>query len=152
MDKTEKPKERIALRNDQQTTVAIGLFRKGKSAIEPGDKITVASSAGTILSAWYNHETHVIDVVPIEGAQGPADVTVGITLADGTVLPSQTVMYEVKHPDAEAVVLTPGAIGEKKTVIVVPLPNPEPHVVAEPEHHETVKEKAAGKTAAKAAA
>lgn len=147
----DKPKERIVLRNDQQTTIAIGFARKGKSAIEPGDKIAVASSAGTILSTRYNHETGVVDVVPIEGAKGPADVTVGVTMADGTILPPQTVMYEIKHPDAEALVLTPGAIGEKKTVIVVPLPNPEPHLVVAPEKPLTAKEKAAAAKEAAAA-
>lgn len=128
----EKTKERIALRSDQQTTIAIGFDRKGKSAIEPGDKIKVESSAGSILNARFNPETGVVDVVPIEGAVGPADVTIGITLADGTVLPPQIVLYDVKHVDAEAVVLTPGSVGEKKTIIVNPEPNPEVHVVPLP--------------------
>lgn len=132
MDEKKVADERIALRNDQQTTIGVSLDRKGKNAIEPGDKITVASSAVTVLHASFNPEAGVVDVVPVEGAQGPADVSVAITLADGAVMPLQTVLYEVKHPDAEAVVLEPGEIGEKKRVIVVPLPNPEPHEVPLP--------------------
>jgi hypothetical protein len=128
----EKVKELIVLKNDQQTTIAIGFSRKGKSTIEPGDKISVASSAVTILSAQYNPETKVIDVVPVEGAEGPADVMVTVTLADGTVLPMQTVEFDVKHRDADAVTLKPGSIGEKKTIIVVPQPNDDPHIVPAP--------------------
>jgi len=136
-----KADERIALRNDQQTTIAIGFSRKGKSAIESGDKIAVASSAVTVLFARFNPETGLVDVVPVEGAEGPADVTVGVTLADGTVLPPRIVEYEVKHPDAEAVVLKLGSIDEKKTAIIVPQPNPEPHVVPVPEKPTETKTK-----------
>lgn len=125
-------KERIVLRNDQQTTVSIGFDRNGKSVAEPGDSILVASSAGTILSTQFNPETGVIDVVPIDGALGSSDVVVTVTLADGTVLPSQFVGYDIVHPDAESVVLTPGSIGAKTTVIVVPQPNPDPHMVQVP--------------------
>lgn len=124
-----KAKERIVLRGDQQTTIAIGFSREGKSKIEPGDTIAVASSAATILSARFNPETGLVDVVPIEGAVGSSDVSVAITLADGSVLPAQVVEYEVVHPDADAVVLAPGSIGDKKTIIVVPQPNADPHVV-----------------------
>lgn len=124
-----KAKERIVLRGDQQTTIEIGFSRDGKSKSEAGDVIAVAATAATILSARFNPETGLVDVVPIEGAVGPSDVVVGITLADGTVLPPQTVQYDVIHPDAEAVVLKPGSVVEKKTIITVPQPNAEPHVV-----------------------
>jgi hypothetical protein len=128
-----KPKERIVLRNNQQTTIAITVPRQGKYEIEPGATIRVASSAATIISARFNPETGVVDVVPIEGALGPSDVSVAVTLADGTVLPPRAVEYMVVHPDAEAVVLTPGAISDKQTIITVPVPNAEPHVVPAPE-------------------
>lgn len=142
-----KAKERIVLRGDQQTTIAIGFSREGKSKIDSGDTIAVASSAATIISARFNPETGLVDVVPIEGAVGPSDVTVAVTLADGSMLPPQVVEYQVVHPDAEAVVLEPGAIGDKKTIIVNPVPNPGPHVVptAPPEK---VAEPEAGKTTA----
>ena len=132
-----KPKERIVLRGNQQTEIAVGISHGGKNQIDPGDKIAVASSAATIISARFNPETGLIDVVPIEGALGPSDVSVTITLADGTVLPPQVVEYEVIHPHAEAVTLTPGAVVDKQTVITVPRPNPEPHVVpdASPPDH-----------------
>lgn len=130
-----KPKERIKLRNNQQTAISIGFARGGKSTLFSGDKIAVASSAATIISARFNPETGFIDVVPIEGALGESDVSVGITLADGAVLPPQIVQYTVVHPDAEAVVLTPRAIGEKTTIIVNPQPNAEPHVVSAPPEH-----------------
>lgn len=129
---TEKAKERIKLRGNQQTTVAIGFARGGKSKIEPGDKIAVASTAVSVLSARFNPETGLVDVVPVHGALGDSDVHVGITLADGTVLPPQAVQYTVVHPDAEAVTLAPGAIGDKKTIITNPVPNADPHVVPEP--------------------
>ena len=128
-----KPRERIVLRSNQQTTIAIAVSREGKSEIEPGATIRVASSAATIISARFNSETGVVDVVPIEGALGPSDVSVAVTLADGTVLPPQVVEYMVVHPDAEAIVLTPGAISDKQTIIAVPVPNAEPHVVPAPE-------------------
>lgn len=127
-----KEKDRIVLRGDQQTTVAIGFSRKGKTKIEPGDTIAVASSAATVLSARYNPDTGLVDVVPIDGAVGQSDVSVAITLADGSALPPQVVQYVVIHPDAETVVLAPGAISEKKTIIKVPLPNAGPHVVPTP--------------------
>lgn len=132
MAEKEAKRERIVLRGNQQTTIAIGFSRGGKSRIEPGDKIAVASSAATIISARFNPETGLVDVVPIEGALGESDVSVGVTLADGSVLPPQIVEYKVVHPDAEAVALSPGAIGDKKTIITVPLPNAEPHVVPVP--------------------
>jgi len=131
-----KSRERIVLRSDQQTTIAIGFSREGKSTIEPGDTIRVASSAATIISARFNPETGLVDVVPIEGALGPSDVSVEVTLADGSVLPAQTVEYMVVHPDHEAIVLTPGAIGDKQAVIAVPVPNPDPHVVPDPKDAE----------------
>lgn len=137
----DKAKERIVLKNDQQTTVAIGFSRRGKSAIEPGDKIMVESSAVTVLSAQYNPETKVVDVVPVEGSEGPADVMVTVTLADGTVLPMQTLEFDVKHRDADAVTLTAGSVGEKKTVIVVPQPNSDPHIVPLPPEKPAAKAK-----------
>lgn len=122
-------KKRIVLRGNQQTTIAIGVTHEGKSQFDPGDKIKVESSAATIISARFNPETALVDVVPIEGAVGPSDVIVTITLADGTVLPPQVVEYEVVHPYAEDVSLTPGTIVDKETIVTNPVPNPEPHVI-----------------------
>lgn len=124
--------DRVQLKSNQQTTVAVGFARDGKTQTEPGDAITVGSSAGTILSARYNPDTGLVDVVPIEGAAGIADVFVMVTLADGTLLPPQNVPYLIVHPDIDAVVLTPGGIVDKTTIITNPLPNPDPHVVAAP--------------------
>lgn len=115
--------DRIALRNDQQTTIAISFARKGKTVAETGDSILVASSAGTILNATFNPATGMIDVIPVDDAVGPSDVTITATLADGTVLPPQIVGFDVKHPDADAVVLTVGAVIDKTASIPVPLPN-----------------------------
>lgn len=141
----EKAKERIILRGNQQTTISIGFSRGGKVKIEHGDKIAVASSAGTIISARFNPGSGLVDVVPIDGALGQSDVSVTITLADGSVLPPQAVEYTVVHPDAEAVVLAPGTISDKKTVIRVPLPNAEPHVVHAPATPEKKPDPARGK-------
>jgi hypothetical protein len=115
--------DRIALRNDQQTTIAIAFARKGKTVAETGDTILVASSAGTILNATFNPTTGLVDVIPIDDAVGASDVTVTATLADGTVLPPQIVGFDVRHADADAVVLTPGVIVDKAVSIAVPLPN-----------------------------
>src|SRR5947207_16010141 len=122
-----KAKERIVLRGNQQTAIGIGFAHKDKSKLDPGDKVVVVSSAATVINARYNPETEVVDVVPIEGALGPSDVSVTIILADGYILPPQVVEYEVVHPDAEAVVLTPSGIGEKKTIVTTPMPNREPY-------------------------
>lgn len=129
--------ERIVLLGNQQTTIAIKLDREGKNNIEPCDTISVKSSKGTVLSARFNPETGVVDVVPIEGvlgAFGESDVSVAVTLADGTVLPSQVARYQVVHPDVDAVVLEPGEIVEKTIIIEVPALNPEPHVVPVEDH------------------
>lgn len=125
-------KDRITLPNDQQTTIAIGFARDGKTVAEPGDKLAIASSAVTVLAAIFNAETGLIDVIPVDGATGSAGVTVTATLADGTVLPAQTVSFDVTHPDADALVLTEGALVEKTASIPVPKPNAEPVVIPAP--------------------
>ncbi len=125
--------DRIALRNDQQTTIAIAFSRKGKTVAEPGDTVRVASSAATVLNATFNPETGLIDVVPIDDALGPSDVVVTVTLADGVVLPAQSVGFDIIHPDADAVVLSAGEIVDKTTSIRVPRPNPDPVVILPPE-------------------
>lgn len=121
--------DRIALRNDQQTSIAIAFARKGKTVAEVGDTIAVASSAVTILNATFNPVSGLVDVIPVDDAIGPADVTVIATLADGVVLPAQVVSFDVKHPDADAVVLTPGDIVDKAVSIPVPMANPDPVVI-----------------------
>lgn len=126
--------DRIALRNDQQTTIAISFERQGKTVAEVGDTILVAATAITILTATYNLETGLVDVVPVDDAVGLADVTVTATLADGTVLPPQTVGFDVKHVDADAVHLKPGAIVDKTaSVPLFSQINPPPVVIAAPE-------------------
>lgn len=124
--------ERIALRNDQQTTIAIAFARKGKTVTEVGDTIAVSSSAVTVLNATFNVATGLVDVIPVDDAVGPADVTVMATLVDGTVLPAQVVSFDVKHADADAVVLTAGDIVDKTVSIAVPVPNAPPVVIAPP--------------------
>jgi hypothetical protein len=120
--------DRITLRNDQQTTIAIGFARKGKTVAEVGDSILVASSAATILNATFNPATGMVDIIPIDDAVGSSDVSVIATLADGVVLPPQVIGFDVVHADADAVVLTAGAVVDKTVSIVVPVPN-EPAVV-----------------------
>src|ERR1700686_4049029 len=123
---------RIAIRSDQQTTIAIAFSRNGKTVAEAGDSILVASSAATILNAAFNAATGLVDVIPVDNAVGSSDVTVTATLADGTVLPAQVVGFDVTHPDADAVVLTAGAIVEKTASIPVPLPNAAAVVIVAP--------------------
>lgn len=124
--------DRIALRNDQQTTIAISFERQGKTVAEVGDTIFVTASAGTRLNATYNIVSGLIDVIPIDDATGECDITVTATLADGTVLPSQVVSYNVRHADADAVQLMPGAIVDKIASVPI-VPNPVPVVIAAPE-------------------
>lgn len=123
--------DRIALRNDQQTTIEIAFEREGKTVIETGDSILVASSAGTIINATFNPATGMVDVVPIDGVVGSSDVVITVTLADGVVLPAQAIGYDVRHADADAVLLTPGEIVEKTVTIAVPVPNPAPVVIVD---------------------
>ncbi len=110
--------DRITLRNDQQTTIAISFARKGKAVIEVGDTILVESSAGTIVNATFNPVTGLVDVVPIDDAVGSADVSIRATLADGVILPIQVIGFDVTHPDADAVVLTAGGIVDKVASII----------------------------------
>lgn len=124
--------DRIALRNDQQTTIAIAFARKGKTVAEVGDTIVVACSAGTRLGATFNPASGLIDVIPVDDGIGEADVTVTVTLADGVVLPPQIVGFDVRHADADAVVLTPGAIVDKTVAVLMPVQNPAPVVIVAP--------------------
>lgn len=125
--------DRIILRNDQQTTIAIAFAREAKTAVEVGDTIAISSSKGSIVNATFNPVTGLVDIIPIDGAIGSSDVTITATLADGVVLPAQVIGFDVQHPDADAVVLTPGEIVDKTVSIPMPIPDAPPVVVAEAE-------------------